>query len=188
MPPSCLTKYFSSLLVKHEGGIAPRTYSDKQSLRLNLDQSVGSRISISVNGDFIHTGNDRGLFNNENNGATLQAALSSMPSFIDYRGKCPDGSTVTNPGNPCAGVIYPSTDPYAFSNPFQTVGLFTNKESVWRTITTGRFNWDVVSTASQTLRFSANGGGDVFTQKNQVLSPPELQFEQTRGLPGTAVI
>jgi outer membrane receptor protein involved in Fe transport len=182
------TKYFASMLVKHDGGIAPNTYADKQSLRLNLDQTISSRMTLQLGGDLIHTGNDRGLFNNENNGSPLQAALSSMPSFVDYRGTCPDGSRVSDPANPCEGVVYSTTAPYAFSNPFQTVALFKNKESVWRSIFTGRYNWDVLSKTQHTLRLSANGGGDIFTQKNQVLSPPDLQFEQTRGLPGTSVI
>jgi hypothetical protein len=111
-----------------------------------------------------------------------------MPSFNDYRGVCPDGSRVSNPGNPCEGVTYPFTAPYAFSNPFQTVGLFTNKESVWRSIATGRLTYEMLNSGNHVLRLSGNGGGDIFTQKNQVLSPPELQFEQTRGLPGTSVI
>ena len=180
------SKYFASVLVKHDGGIMPRTFGDKQNVRLNLDQNIGSRISLSVGGDIIHTANDRGLSNNENNGSPPQAALSSMPSFVDYRGICPDGTRVTNPGNPCEGVTYPFTAPYAFSNPFQTVGLLVNKESVWRTITTARLNVDVLNGAQHQLRLSANGGGDIFTQKNQVYSPPEMQFEQTRGLPGTS--
>src|SRR5207247_421 len=113
------TRYFSALLVKHDGGIAPNTFADKQSLRLNIDQNIGARLTFGLGADVIHTANDRGLFNNENNGSPLQAGLSSMPSFIDYRGTCPDGSRVTNPANPCAGAGFRSTSPYAFSNPSQ---------------------------------------------------------------------
>jgi TonB-dependent SusC/RagA subfamily outer membrane receptor len=179
-------KYFASLLNKHDAGIMPRTYADKQALRLNLDQTIGSNLTFTLGGDVLRTADDRGLSNNENNGAPAQAAYSSMPSFIDYRGICPDGSRVTNPGSPCAGVTFPFTSPYAFSNPFQTVALLTNYESVWREIVTGRMNWNLVSTTRNTLRFTANGGGDVFTQKNTVYSPPDMQFEQTRGIPGSS--
>jgi TonB-linked SusC/RagA family outer membrane protein len=180
------SKYFASLLVKHDGGIMPRTFADKHNLRLNLDQNIGSRVQFSLGGDIIHTADDRGLSNNENNGSPPQAALSSMPSFIDYRGVCPDGSIVSNPGKPCAGAVYPTTQPYAFSNPFQTVALLVNRESVWRSIATGRLNWDILTSATNTLRATVVGGGDIFTQKNQVFAPPDMEFEQLRGTPGTS--
>ncbi|MBI4501936.1 MAG: SusC/RagA family TonB-linked outer membrane protein [Gemmatimonadetes bacterium] len=182
------TRYFSSALVKHDGGISPRTYADKQSLRLNLDQNIGSRIQVAWSGDIIHVANDRGLFNNENNGSPSQAALSSMPSFIDYRGVCPDGSRVENPGKPCTGATYPRTSPYAFSNPFESVGRVSNKESVWRSIFTTRVNFDLISSAQNTLRITGNGGGDIFTQKNQVISPPDVQFEALDGKLGSSAI
>lgn len=180
------TRYFSSILVKHDAGIMPGTYADKQGIRLNLDQSIGNKLQVAVGADIIHDANDRGLSNNENNGAPPQAALSSMPSWRDYRGICPDSTRVTNPGKPCAGVVYPFTSPYAFSNPFQTVALVENQESVWRSIFTGRVNWDVAKGSQHSLRVTANGGGDVFYQKNHIYSPPEVQFEQTRGVPGTS--
>ena len=182
------TRYYSSLGIKHDGGIAPNTFADKQSLRLSLDQVVNPRLTLAVSGDVIHTAEDRGLFNNENNGASLQAALSSMPSFIDYRGRCPDGSIVTDPSNACAGATWRFTSPYAFSNPFQTVALFKSPESVWRSLLSGRATWDVLVTPRHTLRFLASGGGDIFTQKNSDYSPPDLQYEQITGLPGTSVI
>src|ERR1041384_6480482 len=97
-------------------------------------------------------------------------------------------STATAPASVCDGATWPSTAPYAFSNPFQTVALFRNRESVWRSIVSGRGSWDAVATPVHTLRFLATGGGDIFTQKNAVFSPPELQFEQLAGLPGSSVI
>jgi len=180
------TKVFASLLLKRENGIMPRTYAAKHGLRLGLDQNVGSKMILTLGGDILHNDNDRGLSNNENNGSPPQAAYSSMPSFIDYRGTCPNGSRVTDPANPCAGATWPSTAPYAFSNPFQTVALLLNKEVVWRSIMTGHLDYNVLTSTKNTLRLSANGGGDIFTQKNSVYSPPEMQFEQTRGIPGTS--
>ena len=180
------SKYFGSLLLKHDDGIAPRTFANKHGLRLSLDQNVGSKIILTLGGDILHNSNDRGLSNNENNGAPPQAAYSLMPSFLDFRGICPGGSRVTDPANPCGGVSWPSTAPYAFSNPFQTVALLLNKETVWREIMTGRLNYNLLTSTRHTVLFTANGGGDIFTQKNSVFSPPEMQFEQTRGIPGTS--
>src|SRR5581483_4914576 len=45
------SKYFASGLVKHDGGIMPRTYADKQSLHLSLDQTISPRVTFSVSGE-----------------------------------------------------------------------------------------------------------------------------------------
>ena len=99
------------------------------------------------------------------------------------RAVCPDGSRKVQ----CDGGVYP-VEPFGTSNPFQTVALFKNREGVWRIIGTGRASWDVVASPRHTLTLLANGGGDVFTQRNEVFSPPELQFEQVSGLPGSSAL
>ena len=37
----------------------PRTYADKQGLRLNLDQNIGSRLQVALSGDIFTPANDR---------------------------------------------------------------------------------------------------------------------------------
>src|SRR5207247_293190 len=68
------TQYFASFLAKHVGGIVPNTYADKHSLRLNLDQLVGRRLKFSLSSNAINSQADRGLVNNENNGAVPASA------------------------------------------------------------------------------------------------------------------
>src|SRR5947209_7336047 len=41
------TRYYASLLQKHDGGIVPNTFTEKQDLHLSLDQSVGGRFFFS---------------------------------------------------------------------------------------------------------------------------------------------
>ncbi|MBI4501173.1 MAG: SusC/RagA family TonB-linked outer membrane protein [Gemmatimonadetes bacterium] len=178
------SQYFASVLVKHEGGILPNTFADKQSLRLNLDQAVGGRLKISLSSEVIRSANDRGLTQNENNGAVVGSALGYTGfSWLDLRATCPDGSRKVQ----CEGGLY-APNPFGRSNPFQTVALFKNREGVWRVIGTGRMSLDAVSTAQHTLSLIATGGGDVFTQKNEVFSPPELFFEQVAGNPGSSAL
>ena len=115
---------------------------------------------------------DRGLFGNDNNGSSVYYTMTKMPSFFDFRRQA-DG---TYPFNP----FYPS-------NPFATVDLFQNRETVFRSITTGRVQWEAMNTGTHQVRFVGNVGGDMFTQHNFVYSPPELQYEAQTAIPGTAV-
>src|SRR2546425_12836121 len=47
---------------------------------------------------------------------------------------------------------------------------------------------DVVTTSTQHLVFNLTGGLDFFSQRNDVLSPADLQFEPQDGQPGTVVL
>lgn len=164
------TRYFVSGLFRDEDGIVRNTYAKKTGVRLNLDQKVGDRISMQVGSELLRTSNDRGLFGNDNTGTSIAYALTKIPSFIDLR--------------PGADGKYPR-NPFHNSNPLQTIDLFKNEESVWRSITTARVTVDALTTDDHKLQFIAYGGADVLNQKNVIYSPPELQFEPLDGLPGT---
>ncbi len=173
------TRYFASGLVKHEGGIVTNTYAEKQSLRLNIDQNVGSRVQFSANTEVLRTQNDRGLTGNDNTGTAYGFVIHKTPNWFDMRAICPDGSRQPL----CAGGVYPH-NPYSASNAEQTASLFKNTETVWRTLTSGNMRVDLISSAQHTLRLSGTGGVDVFTQKNNVVSPAELHFEETGAVDG----
>jgi TonB-linked SusC/RagA family outer membrane protein len=174
------TRYFASLDVKHEGGIVVNTYADKQSVRLNLDQLVNSRLSVGVNTSVIRSAADRGLFGNDNTATSLGYTVNNVPNFIDLRAVCPDGSRKVL----CDGGVYP-VNPFQSSNPVQTAAMIKIPETVWRVISTGQVRYDALKTDRQSLRVLANGGVDFFNQKDVVQSPPELQFEPADGLLGT---
>ncbi|HEY2853864.1 MAG TPA: SusC/RagA family TonB-linked outer membrane protein [Gemmatimonadaceae bacterium] len=166
------TRYFVSTLLKRDDGIVKNTFADKKSLRLNLDQNFGSRVSLDAGTEVMRTSGDRGLFGNDNAGNSIYYTITKMPSFFDFRQR-PDGTYPVNP-------FYPS-------NPYQTIDLFKNRELVWRIVNSGRLNVNALQKGAHEVRLSAVGGVDVFTQRNDVYSPPELQFEPNDGLPGTAV-
>jgi len=166
------TRYFVSTLLKRDDGIVKNTFADKKSLRLNLDQNFGSRVSLDAGTEVMRTSGDRGLFGNDNAGNSIYYTITKMPSFFDFRQRS-DGTYPLNP-------FYPS-------NPYQTIDLFKNRELVWRIVNSGRLNVNALQKGAHEVRLSAVGGVDVFTQRNDVYSPPELQFEPNDGLPGTAV-
>jgi TonB-dependent SusC/RagA subfamily outer membrane receptor len=164
------TRYFVSVLGRNEKGIVRNTYADKYGVRANLDQRLGDRLNLQFGSELLRTSNDRGLFGNDNAGNSIAYTLTKVPSFLDLR-RLPDGTWPTNP-------FYPS-------NPLQTIDLFKNSESVWRSITTARLTMDAWSNDKQKLQLIAYGGADVLNQKNLVFSPPELQYERTSSTPGT---
>jgi TonB-linked SusC/RagA family outer membrane protein len=156
------THYFASALVNRDGGINTNTYADKQSLRLNLNQTAGSRVTLAWSMNGIHTDRAPGFNNNDNNEVGMYYALFRTPTFLDI-GKRPDGT-------------YP-INPYGNSNPAQTVDLAQATENVWRTISSGRLDIVAVSSATHTLRLSGSGGGDVYSKQDLVFSPATLQYE-----------
>jgi TonB-linked SusC/RagA family outer membrane protein len=166
------TRYFISTLLKRDNGIVKNTFSDKKSLRINLDQNFGSRVTLSAGSEVLRSSADRGLFGNDNAGNSIYYTITKLPSFYDFTRQA-DGSFPDNP-------FYPS-------NPFQTIDLLKNRELVWRSINTARLNFEALNNDRQQLRFSALGGVDVFTQRNDVYSPPELYYEDDDGRLGTAI-
>ena len=175
------TQYFASALVRHEGGVALETFADKASVRLNLDQQAG-RLKISAGTEVIRTANDRGMFGNDNAGTSYYFVLLHHPNFFDLRATCPDGSRQAT----CKGGVYP-VNPYVTSNPLQSAVLMTRDEVVWRMLNSLRGELDVVSSTQHKLRLLTTGGFDQFIQEDNIVSPPELQFEPNDGLPGTVV-
>jgi TonB-linked SusC/RagA family outer membrane protein len=168
------TRFFASVLNKHDGGIMPNTSADKRSLRINVDQNIGTRITLGLNSELVQTNRKPGVTQNENNGLAIPSALGySGGSWLDLR-QLPDG---TYPRNPLGS-----------NNPFQTADLFQNSEDVNRGIISARLQAQLWKTEKQSLQLSVIAGGDQFTQKNQVLAPPELYALEGVGLPGSSVL
>jgi TonB-linked SusC/RagA family outer membrane protein len=168
---SNVTRYFVSALLRRDEGIVKNTYADKKSLRVNLDQNFGSRVTLSAGSEFVRNAADRGLFGNDNAGNSIYYTVTKLPSFYDFR---PQNGT------------YP-VNPFYASNPFQTIDMLKNRELVWRSLSNARVQFEALNGATHQLRFIAMGGVDVFTQRNNVFSPPELHYEDDDGRLGTAI-
>lgn len=166
------TRYYLSGLVQNDPGIIQNTGFEKQSVRLNLDQTLGSRFNVSLNSNVLHTDARRGITNNDNAGVSYYVALSGTPSFFDLRG---------------SGGVFPD-NAFGTSNPLQTAALASNGESVWRVISSGTVKADVFKHEHSSLRLIGTGGADYFDQRNALLSPPELQYEAAGTQPGTSIL
>ncbi len=166
------TQYYVSGIVRKDGGIAQNTGYQKQSVRANLDQLLGSKFRLSVNLNAIHSLSNRGISNNDNTGTSPYVVLPTTPSFFDPR--------------PVSGV-YP-VNPFTTSNPLQTFAELKNAEDVWRILGSSTLKVDAVTTPTQRLQLTLTGGLDFFAQRNDVLSPADLQFEPLDGQPGTVIL
>lgn len=168
------TSYFISGLVKRDGGIAQNTGYDKQSLRANLDQLLGTRFHLQVSTQLIHDRSDRGISNNDNTSTSTYLVLPFTPSFFNLE--------------PVNGVYPFNPFPGNGSNPLQTFALLKNSEDVWRVLGTTRLRYDALTSGPHHLEFALTGGLDYFEQQDDILSPPSLNFEPADGQPGTVVL
>jgi TonB-dependent starch-binding outer membrane protein SusC len=173
------TKYYVSGLLKNDEGIALNTGYKKQSLRSNLDQELGGGFQLQVNLDGTHSLSKRALSNNDNSSTSPFMILPATPSFINL---FPTGGI----GDDIAAADFP-INTFGASNPLQTFALLRNDEDVWRILGTTTLRWSPLRTARSTLQFIGIGGVDYFQQDNDLVSPPELQFESADGQPGTVV-
>ncbi|QRN98808.1 SusC/RagA family TonB-linked outer membrane protein [Archangium violaceum] len=168
------TRYFASAMVKDDKGIIQSTGYQKQSMRLNLAQKLGSDIEVNANANLVHTTSNRGLTNNDNANVTYHMVLPGTPSFIDLRASG-DGSYPANP--------FISNG----SNPLQTAALVANDEDVWRLMGAVDAVWSAYKTDTQSFKVLANVGVDRFQQKNTLIFPNELHFQQALERPGVSL-
>ncbi len=168
------TNYFVSGLVQHDGGLVLNDNYNKQSIRVNLGQKVGSRLNVRANTELIHSLTARGISGNDNTGINPYTTFSQTPSFIDYR-KQPDGSYPV-------GLSVNNN-----SNPFQNSELIKTPEDVFRLLGSGTASYSLVSQDRQTLDFTLSGGVDAYNDHARIISPASAYVEQVNALPGTIV-
>ncbi|HEX2716869.1 MAG TPA: SusC/RagA family TonB-linked outer membrane protein [Gemmatimonadaceae bacterium] len=164
------TKYFISGLAKHDGSIQNNAGYDKQSLRVNLSQLVGSKLTLDARANMVHSLTKRSLSNNDNVNVTPYFVIPSTPSFMDLR--------------PVNGR-YPQ-NPFTSSNPLETLDKVKTPEDVYRLIGSASATYSVFASQAQSLQLRLDGGIDHFSQTDNVFSPRDLQFEPADLLPGTA--
>ena len=168
------TNYFVSGLVQHDGGLALNDNYNKQSLRVNLGQKLGSRLNVRANTELIHSLTERGISGNDNTGINPYTTFSQTPSFFDYR-KQPDGSYPV-------GLAVNNN-----SNPLQNTELIKTPEDVFRLLGSGSASYSLLAHERQTLDFTVSGGIDAYNDHARIISPATAYVEQVNALPGTLV-
>jgi TonB-linked SusC/RagA family outer membrane protein len=165
------TTYFASGLVQHDNGLALNDFYNKQSLRLNLGQSLGSRVKVQTTTEVIHSLTQRGISGNDNFNVNPFTVWSGTPSFVDLQ-KQGDG---TFPKNPFVLGI----------NPFQDADLIKTPQENYRLIASANGTWNMLTTTRQSLDLTMTGGIDAYNEADKVVSPSNSYFEQGNANPGT---
>src|SRR5579871_5776836 len=145
------TTFYFSAATKDEGGIVKNTGYKNSSLRLNVDHHI----------NYINSSADRGLTGNDNAGVSLGIALSSTPSFAQLHDS--------------AGVF--PNNPFAASNPLQTIALMTNNETVNRFITGLNIEATLQKSKSSVTKLIGKGGFDFYNLQTSAIFPSILQFQ-----------
>ena len=156
------TGFYFSVAQKDENGLVQRTGYDNTSVRLNLDHKISDNIKLGVSTNYVNSSADRGLFGNDNTGVTTGIALSSTPDFAQL--------------HPDAKGDYPN-NPFAASNPLQTIALMKNNESVNRFIMGANLDVILQKSNRSNTKFVGRGGFDFYNLQTNVLFPSVLQFE-----------
>jgi TonB-dependent starch-binding outer membrane protein SusC len=156
------TTFYLSAGQKDETGIVKNTGYRNTSLRFNIDHHISDNVKVGISTNYLNTSGNRGLSGNDNSGVTLGIALSSTPQFAQLH---PDQF-----GN------YPN-NPFAASNPLQTVALMQNHEGVNRFITGIGLEAVFQRSEKSVTKFVAGGGFDFYSLETNVLFPSTLQFQ-----------
>jgi TonB-linked SusC/RagA family outer membrane protein len=156
------TGFYFSAGHEDDGGIVQNTGYENTNVRLNLDHKITDDIKFGITSNYINSSADRGIFGNDNSGTSIGIALSSTPDFAQLH---PDAS-----GN------YPN-NPFAASNPLQTIALMKNNEGVNRYIMGANLDINLQKSDKSNTKFIGRGGIDFYNLETNVLMPGVLQFE-----------
>ena len=147
---SDVTKYFVSANDKSDPGTMIKTYARRQNLRLNLDQTVGTKWTGNFSASIYRSMTARGISNNDNTFTSPFYAFGYTPAVVDLRQK-------NAAGNPIDNVMLRTLVGIG-SNPFQTITAVKDDEDVWRQIGSAQLRYAALTSQSQSRTLSATGG------------------------------
>ena len=168
------TRYYASGTYKDEQGILRGTNAERFSLRMNVDQTFGTKWTASVGANLLRSKSARGLSNNDNTYTSPLYAFGYTPAVVDLA-KSTDGVYRRNP------FVTGGT------NPFQNADYLRNDEDVYRQIGFANVQYAAFTAAEHSVTLRANGGVDRVDQNGYGFSPGFLFFETRDNLPGTAI-
>ncbi len=171
------TRFFASINDRQESGILVNTGARRTGGRINLDQTLGSKWTVSAGVDVTRNYFQRGIGGNDNSGTSPIYTFGYSPAIVDLQSKTPSGRYINMPFNGGGSGT---------SNPFEVLEAVTNTENVWRQAGNVRANYTALSTAKNSVQLSYLAGMDRFQQEGYQYSPNYLQFEPADNFLGTA--
>lgn len=173
------TTYFMSGTLMHDGGLAVNSGYSKQSLRMNINQLIGSSINLRGSTEIIHSLTERGIFGNDNNNIAPYTIIGATPTFFDPR-------TI----DPTTGKL--QKDPYIAggANVLQDEQEIKTPEDNFRILGNLQGDWTIFTHQRSSLMLSVLGGIDSYNDHARVYSPPDTYIEQSGNIspyPGSIV-
>ncbi|MBD2768225.1 SusC/RagA family TonB-linked outer membrane protein [Hymenobacter sp. BT664] len=166
------TKFYASGSNTREDGIVKNTNYTRSSVRLNVDQKIGSRIDLGISAGYFNTTNRRSFFGNDNNGVSVGYNLLSIRSYDELH---KDPVTGLFPDSPRTG-----------DNPLAIVERAINEETTNRVTTSGNTTIRIIDSENSSLRLSVQGGIDYAGSGALLALPSDLQSQQSSANPGVA--
>ena len=173
------TRYYGSLNDRQTRGIQINTGARRTSGRINLDQTIGERITVSAGVDVTHNFQQNGIGNNENSGTSPTYSFGYWPAIYDLHQRDATGRRVR---------MFMGGGGSSAANPFETLNTIKNNEDTWRQQANVRLGYSLFTTGTNTVQLTYIAGVDRYQFESEQLSPNFLQFEPADGFLGTAQV
>ena len=174
------TRFYGSLNDRQSKGVQINSGARRTSGRINLDQTVGEKLTVSGGLDFTHNFTQDGIGNNDNSGISPMYALGYAPAIYDLQKVDPSTGRLVK--------MFMNGGGTGTVNPFDVLTSITNNEDTWRQTGNVRLGYSLHSSAHHTIQLSYIGGVDRFQFEGTQYSPNYLQFEGADGFLGTSQV
>ena len=157
------TKYFASINDRQTKGTQQNSGARLTSGRMNLDQTIGEKLTLSGSFNFSHNFTQDGIGNNDNAGISPIYTFGYAPAIYDL-----------NKIDPVTGRLvsmWMNGGGNGTVNLFDLVHNIQNNEDTWRGIGNVRLGYSLLSTAKNSVNFTYIGGVDRFQFEGNQYSP-----------------
>jgi TonB-dependent SusC/RagA subfamily outer membrane receptor len=174
------TRFFASLNDRQNPGTQQNSGARLTSGRLNLDQTIGDKFTVSGSVNFSHNLTQDGIGNNDNAGISPIYTFGYAPAIYDLQ------KTDPLTGRPV--FMWMNGGGTGTVNLFDLVHSITNAEDTWRQIGNIRLGYSPITTVHNTVQLTYIGGVDRFQFEGNQYSPNFMQYEAADGFLGTSQV
>ena len=174
------TRFFASLNDRQNPGTQQNSGARLTSGRLNLDQTIGDKFTVSGSVNFSHNLTQDGIGNNDNAGISPIYTFAYAPAIYDLQ------KTDPLTGRPV--FMWMNGGGTGTVNLFDLVHSITNAEDTWRQIGNVRLGYSALTTVHNTVQLTYIGGVDRFQFEGNQYSPNFMQYEAADGFLGTSQV
>lgn len=174
------TRYFASLNDRQTKGTQQNSGARNTAGRLNLDQSIGEKFTISGGLNVSHNFTQDGIGNNDNSGISPIYTFGYAPAIYNLEAIDPVTGRLVN--------MWMNGGGSGTVNPFDVVHSIQNNEDTWRQIGNVRLGYSLLSDVHNTVQVAYIGGVDRFQFEGNQYSPNFMQYEPADGFLGTSQV